>query len=393
LGRLKRCYHHTVVVLDRKPTPTLLREYLFHLKRAYGQKNRPPPLNVGEERPSTDSMLRPRSNRYIGMSREGTVSLSWPSKDSGEEDYEVEKWHKVFLGIYLILAIHVQGEKAILLELSNLSAHAGSLLKQIAWDRTHKHEETLPGIVKLRTQLGSLAALMTRYTLQMSSDNCGGLSEYVEFFTTLRTIFGIRNQRNELREEIQDVLALVESSYLEEQRKYAELSTFYQRQEKRQNKIRDAKASATQNRNQNIISVVSIFTLPIMILSGLFGMNNSDLPTYLHFLPCLFVTISISFVLLIIFVLIVWERKPPPAPETSLIVPRISLSLDGEPSFLKERFSVDPSIHYRDAIDRISAERSNQMATTTQEKDPNDTSSWIGGDLKDIRVEEDAKVC
>jgi len=36
-------------------------------------------------------------------------------------------------------------------------------------------------------------------------------------------IFAIRNQRAELREEIQDVLALVESNYLEEQRKQKQI--------------------------------------------------------------------------------------------------------------------------------------------------------------------------
>jgi len=60
---------------------------------------------------------------------------------------------------------------------------------------------------------------MTRFTLQMGSDNCGGLSEYVDFFTALRKIFRIKSQRKELREEIQDVLSLVDQSYNEEERK------------------------------------------------------------------------------------------------------------------------------------------------------------------------------
>jgi len=156
-----------------------------------GQKNRPPPLtgNIGEEHPKTDRILRPRSNRYIGMSREGIVSLSWPS-EGGKNDYEVFRWHKVFFGIYLLLATHVIGEKAILLELSNISAFAGSLLKSITVAQGEQNfEEGLQQISSIRNTLGSIAALMTRYTLQMSGDDCGGLSEYVEFFFSFTDYF------------------------------------------------------------------------------------------------------------------------------------------------------------------------------------------------------------
>lgn len=177
-------------MVNHKLPSGLLKEYLFHLKRAYGQKNRPPPLtgNMGEEFLSTDCILRPRSNRYIGMSREGTVSLSWPT-DSNPNDYEITRWHKVFLGIYLLLATHVQGEKAILLELSNVSAHAGTLLKRITvHEEVGEFGQSKEEIVNLRKDLESLATLMTRYTLQMSSDDCGGLSEYVDFLSALRKV-------------------------------------------------------------------------------------------------------------------------------------------------------------------------------------------------------------
>jgi hypothetical protein len=58
----KRCYHHSLVVIDQKPTPQLLKEYLFHLRRAYGQRNRPPP-NADGEKNLTDRILQPRRNR------------------------------------------------------------------------------------------------------------------------------------------------------------------------------------------------------------------------------------------------------------------------------------------------------------------------------------------
>lgn len=72
-------------------------------------------------------------------------------------------------------------EKSMLLELSNLSAASGQLLRQV----THA---SLQEMSRYRKQLIELATLMTRYTLQMSSDDCGGLSEYVEFFTAMRDV-------------------------------------------------------------------------------------------------------------------------------------------------------------------------------------------------------------
>lgn len=43
---------------------------------------------------------------------------------------------------------------------------------------------------------------MLQYTLQMSSEDCGGLTEYVEFFSNLRDVFSIADQRKELSSEL-----------------------------------------------------------------------------------------------------------------------------------------------------------------------------------------------
>jgi hypothetical protein len=63
LGRyLKRCYHHSCVVVDRKPSSSEVQEYLFHLRRAQGNENRPSAADTG-----VDAVLIPRTNRYIGV--------------------------------------------------------------------------------------------------------------------------------------------------------------------------------------------------------------------------------------------------------------------------------------------------------------------------------------
>jgi len=80
----------------------------------------------------------------------------------------------------LLKPFFVTVEKSILLELSNLSATAGNaLLEKMG---------SLADMAEGRRKLISLATLMTRYNLQMSADDCGGLGEYFEFFTCLRDV-------------------------------------------------------------------------------------------------------------------------------------------------------------------------------------------------------------
>lgn len=56
-----------------------------------------------------------RLNRYIGLSKEGNVSISWPLQagpdGSFAGDFEVAQWHRKFQGIFLLLAVHAHGEK------------------------------------------------------------------------------------------------------------------------------------------------------------------------------------------------------------------------------------------------------------------------------------------
>jgi hypothetical protein len=110
--------------------------------------------------------------------------LSWPTTHA-EFEFEVGKWPSKFLGVFLILSMHVYGEKSVLLELSNLSSDAAKLLKGI-------QTTSLTHMYNSRMALIALATLISRYTLQMSSDDCGGLPEYVEFFGALRKVRSYR---------------------------------------------------------------------------------------------------------------------------------------------------------------------------------------------------------
>ncbi|KAL6054699.1 X8 domain-containing protein, variant 2 [Balamuthia mandrillaris] len=295
--------HHTTVVVDREMDEEEIKEYLFHLRRAYGQGNRPPPPDAMAKHKQLDQVLIPRFNRYIGIAREGTVALSWPI-NSKNIHFETQTWPQLFQGIYLVLGQHVHGERVVLLELSNLAAYQAENLKL-------ESETGFEGLKAYRTQLRDLATLMLRYSLGMSSDDCGGLSEYAHFFSTLRKVYGIPAYRMELSEEIRGVLGIVESGFLEEQRrlKYKEKA-----ESKRERLLRAEEQKLKDNQNkrlQNFISVIGAIALPIVIVSGVFGMNVEDLPIDVPFWYIILITSGVSIViLLLLFAINYWTRLP-----------------------------------------------------------------------------------
>jgi len=73
-------------------------------------------------------------------------------------------------------------ERSILIELSKLSAEAGSLLQQTL------EEDSIGELNNLRRRLFNITTYMTKFSLQMCADDCGGLSEFIAFFTTLRNV-------------------------------------------------------------------------------------------------------------------------------------------------------------------------------------------------------------
>lgn len=289
--------HHTTVVLDREPDGDDLREYLFHLTRAFGQRNRPPPPTVAE-RQRLDHVLVHRLNRYIGVSREGTVALSWPT-DPSNQRFELHTWPKLFQGVYLILCLHARGEGSVLSELSNLSAAAAEHLHlEILMEG-----ESLEKLQRDRTYLRYLAVLLIKYSLGMSSDDCGGLSEYSHFFSTMRQVLRIPETRQEIREEIHDVLGIVEGGYLEEQRRQIQEEKRAQKKKERQRYKTYRDKDAQRRRIEIILSIIGAIALPLVVVSGIWGMNLDDLPD-VSFWPLLGVTSGCSLVLLTI--LIVW---------------------------------------------------------------------------------------
>jgi len=285
--------HHSTIVINKEPPAEVLQEYLFHLRRAFGQTNRPPPnpeYHLG-------SVLAPRRNRYIGISREGSVCMSWPTNVDDPFDFELTRWHRKFQGVYLVLALHVYGERSVLFSLSDLAAAQAEHLVS--------DERNLEDMKMQRERLRELASLMVRYTLAMSSNDCGGSSEYTEFFTTIRQVYGIPELRAEISTELKDVLAVVESNYMEEERRQRDVI------ESERRRSREIANAIRMHRDRNdqrfgiLLSIMGAFTIPFVVISGIFGMNLTSLPISVDFWTLMGITFAASVVLFL--ALILWR--------------------------------------------------------------------------------------
>lgn len=211
-------------------------------------------------------IIQQRANRTISLSRSGVLSLSY-----GYSQQDMSTWFQKFFGIYSFLTTHVLGEKNMLKLLSTLSAESGYLLRKI------RESHTLSDIAYYRKSLFNLAVLMTRYTIEMSSDDCGGLDDYNEYFSKLRKVFNIREQRVELREEIHDVLTLVESTYHEGQRFFASLAEETEKDIKFIKRQLDRVDKQSSNIFGTFVAILTSISLPFVLMSGIFGMNNEVL--------------------------------------------------------------------------------------------------------------------
>ncbi len=206
ISRHDSCHHHTCALLVRPPPKEAFEEYLFHLRRANGNnKGGSFALDGGWKHPDlTDRVWAPRANALIATSREGLIGVEWGMSK--------RTFIKQFVGIYCVLTLHCLSERVTLEKLSYLAALESQNLPAPGSNRSLAEKDVI------RRKLMSLATLLVRYRSAMASDDCGGRSEFREYFQTLRQVFSVAALKDELREELQDTLAIVESDWMEEKR-------------------------------------------------------------------------------------------------------------------------------------------------------------------------------
>jgi len=305
LSNSKYAFHHTTVVLSQELSPEKAQDYLFHLRRAYGSRKSRPKFHSTQS--TADQVLIPHVNRYIGICREGTVSLSWSSdkqkfgkmnekaaisESRSHRSFEFTEWPRKFQGIYGILCIQVLGERVVLEELGNhVALHVDSI-------ESSPSELLFTQIQEIRNRMRDLSILLVRFMLSMSSDDCGGPSAYFEFFHALsRLVIGVP----ELREELQDVLKIVESYFLEEARRIKDEKKRERREERERKEIIERDRQKHGKWLELTTSVLAAILIPIFLVSAIWGMNNVDLPQ-VSWYPLMGITVGVSFILFLFYI-------------------------------------------------------------------------------------------
>lgn len=229
--------HHSSVVLETEPSPEEWALLSFHLRRAYELEYRPAQVSL------SDVDYAPRANRHIGVSREGAVSISYVP-DGVSETFELVDWpQQKFQRFYLLLRLHAVAEQLALAQLSHRAA-----MKALEFDS--------PGtLVALRPGMDALLRDMVRYTLTLTGEDCGGLTDSTDFFSVVRRVHRIEEQREELRREIQELASLVQVAHLDAQQK--------------RQKAEAAREFAFQRRIGWLAAVFG----PLTVVTGILGIN------------------------------------------------------------------------------------------------------------------------
>jgi len=101
----KRCHHHTAIVTNTQPDSQALKAHLFRLRRGLPATHRPPTRDVEE---GWDEVLSGyKENLSIGLSREGTCFILWPTEEDPLPSLASGDWPRLAHGVYLLLAQQV----------------------------------------------------------------------------------------------------------------------------------------------------------------------------------------------------------------------------------------------------------------------------------------------
>jgi hypothetical protein len=205
---------------------------VFHLGHA-APTSFVPPTSLDKQ----TRRLEPRGNRHVVLTREGATAISWPTTDAARNS-EMEWARNRFFGVYRLLHMHVHAER---LAIATLNDRAATFSNKLDDER----------LLEQQGDIERLLVEVTRYTLSLTGEDCGGNGDHVAFFSVLRAVHRIPQQRDELRAEIDELRGLLRAV------------------ENRREKATDAE----ERRFQKRVSVFGIYAVPLTLALAVLGAN------------------------------------------------------------------------------------------------------------------------
>lgn len=289
-------YHHSIATLNSVPSHATLDQFIFRFyDLSFTQNNFWQNSNLMKSyskniRRSKLVALDPIT--YMGLSPEGCFCINWMQNDDNyENSINGLSWKTC---LFLIEQNYI--EKAVLSQLGHLS------MKQIE-AFNDKENNSSEKMVEYCNKFRKIATLMVRFMLGMNTDDIN-YHQYIYIFKEMQNVLSIPLIKAEIREQIDDLLAIVEVINKEEQKKSRIL-------EKDENKIieknKTKKATEIHTRRKRMelmLMAVSAITLPMFLITNYFTMNISGIPP-LDFWTVFGLTMA-SAIGIILFMLILW---------------------------------------------------------------------------------------
>lgn len=234
----------------------------------------------GPYNPCAGHVLQVRADFVVCITREGVSSFAWGESNNYEQVLKIQS----------VLVAHCLTERFTLEKLSYLAALKSQQLVIAGNEEFTVHD--------LRRKVAALAIKVVRYCNSMVPDDCGGsISEHQEFFTLLRSVFRIKELKKELCEQVQDMLAIIDKHWLNEEMEATKkaLSRTLQRDNLyKQLQAAEKRATLVMDVASNLVVGVS---LPMVLGINFFSMNNFDAPLWVPWKAVVIASAVVSIVI------------------------------------------------------------------------------------------------
>lgn len=276
----KEAIIYTSLFLDvnRIDCENLICAYLFRLRRGFKDTYKPSPFefNVNEHA----DLMQIFENSYWGVSNEGLANIITKTNDETADTFFFTNYFSNIEGTYLYLYILALHQKYALLYLSIQVSHLPNKLKEL--ECNFMEQSNLLEIWRRK---------LVHFVLRSSYKHVSRLTHHADLYEMIRRRLRIEDLFAELQEELNGLASLTELAE-QKQRRHEE----------------DVKRDKAEFFNKGL-AYISVFFLPVTVISGLFGMNISLVDKYKNSESVFFGMMGVCYLITILILHRYWIKK------------------------------------------------------------------------------------